>query len=183
MVESKHHDDDDPLGHKSTAQASTEPDGAGSGSASGEPVDTDTATGQGFFDVGSKKFKYTKWGTTGGAGVLIIAGIVFYAQASAQASNLLKDEKSCGTPPCRPFDSYDQSVQNAGKEFQTLSNVGIGLGIVAAGVAGYYWYRELTTKKKHSDEPAAAAPSTDMTWIVVPTAGSGFAGAAASVRF
>jgi hypothetical protein len=186
MVEPKHHDEDDPLGHKSTSQATTEPDGAGSGSGSGsgEQVDSPTVTGVGFLDVGSKKFTVTKWGTTIGAGVFLLGGIIFYTQASAQASNLEKDSKSCGTPPCRPFDSYDQSVQNAGHEFNALSNVGIAFGVVAAGVAGYYWYRELTTKKPHADDqPAAAAPSSDTSWIVVPSAGNGFAGAAAAVRF
>jgi tetratricopeptide (TPR) repeat protein len=180
MVEPKHHDEDDPLGHKSTAQATTtEPDGSGSG----EQVDNPTVSGQGFLDVGSKKFTYTKWGTTGGAGLFLLGGIIFYTQASAQASNLEKDSKSCGTPPCRPFDSYDQSVQSAGHEFNTLSNVGIAFGVVAAGVAGYYWYRELTTKKPHHDDQPAAAPSSDTSWIVVPSAGNGFAGAAAAVRF
>jgi hypothetical protein len=181
-IDAKRRDDKDRLGRKPAPKPAV----VDQPTPTTQPVDT-AAHGTGFLDVGSKKFEYTKWGATGAAGALLIGGVVFYLEATQQADNLATDSKSCATPgaapPCRPFDSYDQSVQNAGHLFQRLSNVGFGVGAVGAAVAGYYWYRELTGRKHRHYPSAAAESSPDMTWIIVPTAASGFAGAAAAARF
>jgi hypothetical protein len=85
--------------------------------------------------------------------------------------------------PC-PYDSYDADLEAAGKRDQTISNVTLGLGIVGAAVAGYFWYRELSHKGHGSSTSAKAGSSSpEMTWIVAPAIGDHFSGAAAAVRF
>ena len=136
-------------------------------------------------DVGSKKFTYLKWGTTAGAATFLGLSLVFYLAAKSQASNLESDTKVCptGIPPCHPFDSVDQSFQDAGQSRQTWSRVAFGVGAVTAVVAGYFWYRELTAKK-HGEALPASKPATGLdSLILAPAIGDGFAGAAAAARF
>ena len=177
--EVRHEDEEDPLqqhGHAETHTAQLEDQ---------PPVpEQPTAIGQGFTDVGSQKFKYAKWGTTGGAAVLLGAAMTTYILAGSQATSLVNDSKSCGPPPCRMYDhTYDQAWQDAGKRYQTISNITFGVGIATAAVAGYFWYRELTAKKHGELKASATSSSPDATWIVAPAVGAGFAGAAASARF
>ncbi|HUJ57184.1 MAG TPA: hypothetical protein VLX92_01765 [Kofleriaceae bacterium] len=169
------HEDEDPL-HPS--QHTDEPTPTPS-----EPHDQPSGPGDGFTDVGSDKFKYTKWGTTAGAATLLAASILTYVLAGQQASDLVNDSKSCGTPPCREFDhQYDAAWQSTGKRYQTISNVTFGVGLAATAVAGYFWYRELTAKK-HGELRVGAKQSPESTLVIGPSIGGGFAGAAAGVRF
>lgn len=140
--------------------------------------------GTGFRDVGSSKFKYAKWGTTGAAATFLGLGIVFYIQAGSYATFLEDDSKECGQPPCRTFDSKAADVQSKGQTFQTYSKVGLTLGIGTAAVAGYFWYKELTAKKRGELKvsKSAASPGTS-SWVVTPALGDGFAGAAAMAQF
>ena len=176
--EQRHSDEEDPL-HPRSAQVETHetpPDET--------PVDHPTGPGDGFTDVGSKKFTYAKWGTTGAAVGLIGLGIGMYIMAGKQADNIVADSKNCGTPPCRQFDSqFDKAYQDAGHNYQTLSNVGFVVGIGAAAVAGYFWYREMSAKKHGELKPASTAASPETTWFVAPSVGDGYTGAAAMARF
>jgi tetratricopeptide (TPR) repeat protein len=176
----QHAEDEDPL-HPRSAQATPTP----TSSSDDEPSDNPTTPGEGFTDVGSQKFKYTKWGTTIGASTLLAAAIGTYLMAGHEASLLVADSKNCGTPPCRQFDSsYDKAYQDSGKNYQTISNVTLVLGVATAGVAGYFWYKEMQAKKKGELKASSAkAPDPDMTWLVLPAVGDGFAGATAAARF
>jgi tetratricopeptide (TPR) repeat protein len=112
------------------------------------------------------------YGSTGAAAGLLGVGIVFYVRAR-NASKTVEDE-SCKAQPCtKAFDSYLQDVESIGKRDTTISNVTLGIGLAAAGVAGYFWYKNLTAKKsKLSSETA-----------VLPVVSSDFAGAAALWSF
>jgi hypothetical protein len=178
--EQRHSDEEDPL-HPHTAQVEPHEN-------PGEetpPVDQPTTPGNGFTDVGSQKFKYTKWGTTGAAVALVGLGVGMYIMAGKEATNLVNDTH-CGMtpPPCRQFDTqYDKAYQDAGHNYQTISNVGLVLGVGAAAVAGYFWYRELSAKKNGELKASAKPASPETTWLVAPSIGDRFTGAAAVTRF
>jgi hypothetical protein len=146
--------------------------------------DPQPGDGRGFRDVGSSKFKYMKWGSTAGAGVLVALSVVFYLQAGSQARALEDDSLMCGMPPCRNYDPYDKDLEAAGKRDQTISRVTLGLGIGVAAVAGYYWYKELTAKKRGELKISGTGGSPEAaSWMFSPSIGDGFAGAAAATRF
>ncbi len=161
-------DDEDPLHHHtdSAVPIEVQPQNPGSG-----PT-----------DVGSSTFKGIKLGTTIGAGVMIGLAIVFDLEAGKQAKNLQNDSTMCGTPPCRNFDSFDQDVQSSGQRDQLISRVTFGVGLVSAGVAGYFWYRELTAKK-HGETVSTRGASPETTWVVAPSIGESSVGATAMGRF
>ncbi len=172
----RHRDDEDPLNKNkhSDEPIETTPELAGPG-------------GAGFTDVGSSKFEKAKWGTTIGAVALLGIGISFYVMAGNQASALADDATTphgtCTAVPC-PFDSYDADLQAAGQRDQTISNLAFGVGVIGAAAAGYFWYREMTSHKHAAPTTAKArSDSPEMTWIVAPTIGDHFSGAAAAVRF
>ena len=169
-----HSDDEDPLNkHKHVEEPVEAP----------QPVGP---PGEGFTDVGSNKFEKAKWGTTIGAVALVGIGITFAVMAGNQASALADDAKTphgtCMATPC-PFDSYDADLQSAGQRDQTISNVAITVGVIGAVAAGYFWYRELSAKKHGETSAKATSASPEMTWMVAPTLGDHFGGAAAAVRF
>ncbi len=171
----KHHDEEDPLHKGSGTPVVTDP--------VEQPVAPIDGSG-GPMDVGSTKFKYLKIGTTVGAGVFLGLSVVLYLAAGSQASNLVNDAKSCGTPPCRAFDATDQSFQDAGHSRQTFSRIALGAGVVTAGVAAYFWYRELSAKKHGESPTVATKPTTGLdSMIVAPAIGDGFTGAAVAARF
>ncbi len=172
-----HHDDEDPLNKNKQVEEPVE---------APQPI-VEGPAGEGFSDVGSKKFNGAKWGTTIGAVALLGIGVGFYVLAGNQASALQDDTKSphgtCTQTPC-PFDSYDRDLQSAGQRDQTISNVTLGIGIAGAVVAGYFWYRELSSHKHSSGQAAKSSTSSpEMTWVVAPTIGDHYQGAAAAVRF
>jgi hypothetical protein len=185
-AETHHHDDEDPL-NKNKQQAHDDDDITGNTNKSQPTPEVPSTPGQGFTDVGSTNFERAKWGSTITAGALVGLGVAFYVLASNQASALADDAKlphgSCTAVPC-PFDSYDRDLQSAGQRDQTISNVGIGFGVVASAVAGYFWYRQLTAKQHGDLKSAAKKPaSPETTWVVAPSVTETFTGAAAAVRF
>ncbi|MGE0402022.1 MAG: hypothetical protein AB7T06_35290 [Kofleriaceae bacterium] len=176
--------EEDPL-NKNKKVVDEEPIGGG-----GVTLDPQTP-GNGFSDVGSSKFKYAKWGTTIGAAAFLGLGIGMYISAMQQATALENDAKdtACGAPPCFAYDEYANDVYNTGKRNQTIARVGLGVGGVVAVVAGYFWYRELTAKKRgESRMTAKASPektslSTLQIAPALPAGGEGFTGFSAGLQF
>jgi hypothetical protein len=169
----KRDDEDDPLNRK-------RPPGDEPPAAAGEQP----PAGAGLLDVGSQKFRYAKWGGTATAGTLLVLGSVFYIQACRYGTFLEEDSRTCGTPPCRPYDDYAADLQAAGKRYQTLSRISFGVGLAAGAVAGYFWYRELRAKKR-GEVKVSARKAPEMTWVAPVIGGDagGFVGAAAGRRF
>lgn len=171
---------DDPFGGKKSQEADPEDQQS---EAPTEP----TAAGNGFRDVGSSKFTKAKWVSTGAAAALVGGAIVTFVLAKKQASSLEADSKDCpmGTaPPCRVFDEeYDLAWQNAGERYNTLHQVTTVLGVAATGVAAYFWYKELTAKKRGELKVGNKNSSPETTWAITPSISEGFTGAAAAARF
>lgn len=140
--------------------------------------------GQGFTDVGSKKFTVAKWTATGIAAASVGLGVLFFIKAGQQATALEDDAACGGMPPCHPYDSFDNDLQEAGKRYETLTTVSIVVGVGAAAVAGYYWYKELKAKKRGELKVSAKAPAgPEASWIITPSVGDNYAGAVGAVRF
>jgi hypothetical protein len=138
---------------------------------------------QGYGDVGSKKFKYVKWGSTGTAGVMLGLSVAFYISAGNYASALEEDSVMCGAPPCREFDQTAKDWESAGKRNQTISRVTFGVGLGAAALAGYYWYKEFKAKKRGELKVSGTSASPETSWSIAPAFGDGYTGAAAAARF
>ncbi|MBA3456229.1 MAG: hypothetical protein H0T42_24225 [Deltaproteobacteria bacterium] len=143
--------------------------------------------GQGLTTPGSKKFKIAKWSATGTAGGMILLSVIFNVQAGNFATALEDESSACGAPPCGSFDDYNKGLQSSGQLRETLSNVTLVVGIGATAVAGYFWYKELTSKKPNTERMSGRKPAAPVaSWTVVPTVGdgaNGFMGAAAAGRF
>ena len=137
--------------------------------------------GNGFTDVGSSKFKYTKWGTTAVGGALLATAIGFYIRASKSASTLEKESERCGDSLC-PWDDYTKDVEATGKSSQTIYKVTLGFGLAVTAVAGYYWYKQLrhkTPREVNAGKKTSRRPS----FIATPAVGEGLIGGAAAVEF
>jgi hypothetical protein len=177
-------DEDDPLNkgkkHTQTSQATHDDPILG-------PTEQPAGPGNGFRDVGSSKFKYTKWGSTIAAGAFIGIGVYSYILAGRYASDLEDWSKQCAAPPCNPFDQTSADNESSGKRFQTISNVTLGLGIAMTAVAGYFWYKELTAKKRGELKVGKASGSPETSWVMVPSVGTDgtttIMGGTAAVRF
>lgn len=184
-------EDEDPLNRnkKKKEVAFVAPDG-------GIDLQPQPGPGNGFRDVGSGKFIGMKWGSTGLAAVGIGLGFLFYIKAGQQADALEADAALDAGTALHPYDSFDSDLEAAGKRFETLTAVSIVVGVSAAAVASYYWYKTLTAKKRgdmssaSKAKPAAptVAPGEDeppprSSWIIAPSVGEGFAGAAAVGTF
>jgi len=169
-------DNDDPLGvKKPVAQVDTNPV---------ITPPTEAPTHGGFMDAGSSKFTYAKWGTTAGAAVFVGLGMLFYVRAHNAADALAADASSCGTPPCRKFDTaYDADVESGGKRDAILFDVGIGLGVATAVVAGYFWYKEFKAKKNGDMKVSGTNTTPAASWVVSPMTDGSAIGAAAAGRF
>ncbi|NVB81187.1 MAG: hypothetical protein HOV81_22515 [Kofleriaceae bacterium] len=181
------HDEEDPFANNKN-QATDDELGGGTGDKTGPTPEVPSGPGTGFRDVGSTKFASAKWASTGVAGVAILTAVSSYFLAKSQATNLVNDSNDCPMgqmPPCRVFDKeYDAEVQAAGKRWQTIHQVTTVVGIGAAAVAGYFWYRELTSKKRGEDKVSSKNASPETTWAITPSVGSdGFTGAAAMATF
>lgn len=176
-------EDEDPLNkNKKKKIAVRDPEEIGGGGGGG--ATTPGLPGRGFTDVGSSKFTAMKWGSTGVAAAAVGLGILFYIQAGQQADALKEDSEACGAPPCRTYDPYDNDLQEAGKRYETLTTVSIVVGVGAAAIAGYYWYKELRAKKRGELKVSAKAPAgPEASWIITPTVGDNYAGAVGAVRF
>ncbi len=173
----RRHDEEDPI---TGAHQELDPEDQHQEVGPSEPA----LPGNGFRDVGSSKFEKAKWISTGAAGVLVGASIATYFLAKKQATNLEADSTSCGTPPCRMFDAdYDLAVQDAGKRYTTIHQVTMVFGVATAGVAAYFWYRQLTAKKHGELKVGNKNSSPETTWAITPSLSDGFTGAAAAARF
>jgi tetratricopeptide (TPR) repeat protein len=174
-------EDDDPLSKKKkknkpkkeTAQAPTD-DG-------GMTHPDNAMPGNGFRDVGSSKFKYAKWGSSIAGGTFLGLGIFSFVQARAYARALEDDAAKTGQTP-HTYDDYARGVEKTGKRYQTIERVSLGLAAVSGVVAGYYWYKEMTAKKR-GELKVSKNGSPGSTWVVAPAAGDSFVGAAAAARF
>ena len=171
-------DDDDPLNPnkksapKQTAALDVQPTEPG-------------GPGRGFRDVGSSKFTYAKWGSTIGAGTMLGLSVLFYVQAGNFAKALEEEATGCGTPPCAKYDDYNAGLEASGKNRQMLSRVTLGVGVAAAAVAGYFWYKELTAKKRGEMKVSGKSPNPEASasWLVAPMLEQDFVGAVTATRF
>ena len=143
------------------------------------------ASGRGFRDVGSSKFTYAKWGTTIGAGTMLGLSVLFYVQAGNFAKALEEEATGCGAPPCAKYDDYNAGLESSGKSRQLLSRITLGVGVTAAAVAGYFWYKELTAKKRGEMKVSGKAPNPEASasWLVAPMLEQDFVGAVTATRF
>lgn len=125
---------------------------------------------------------YARWGTTAGAGAFMTMALTFYFIASDANSGLegeafSSNNENCPMgPPCRSFSDAQKSLQSRGQTFETLTNVMLISGAVAAGAAGYLWYREYQRKKERARTPAHRV-------VLTPAVGPGYVGGAAALRF
>jgi len=152
-------------------------------SGDGIEINPQPTGGNGLTDVGSSKFKYAKWGTTIGAASMVGLSFLTYYLAGKQASALEEDTLICGAPPCRMFDQYDRDLEAAGKRYQTLSTVTLVVGVGAAAVAGYFWYKQLTAKKRGEQRISGKTAAPEASWSIIPSLDESSLGAAAAVRF
>ena len=126
---------------------------------------------------GSKYLFLFLFGLVGGA-------VATFILAKQQAANLEDDSTSCGAPPCRMFDlEYDHEVEKAGQRYNTIHKVTTIFSVAATGVAAYFWYKELTAKKRGELKVGNKNSSPETTWSVTPAFGDGYSGAAAAVSF
>jgi hypothetical protein len=172
-------DEDDPLNKNKKQTASSGDDIVIQPTDNGPP-------GSGFRDVGSSKFKYMKWGSTIGAASFIGLGLFSFYTAGKYATQIEDDAKGCGAPPCKPFDNVAADWESTGKRWNTIATVSVVLGGASALVAGYYWYKELTAKKRGELKVSKTGSSPETTWVVVPSIGDGqtnFLGGTAATRF
>jgi len=174
-------DDEDPLAAKTAPRR--EPSGGGGGA-----FDSGAgATGQ--RDTGFVRSNTLKWTATGVGGGMLVLSVAFYGMASSWATSLeneaaASNDGECpdrGGPPCRSYDDARRDIAQTGARYETFSKITFAVGVVAGGVAGYLWYRDLKAKKK--GDRAAAAPTGLRSLVASPAAGPDFIGGAAALRF
>ncbi|HUS33339.1 MAG TPA: hypothetical protein VMZ53_32775 [Kofleriaceae bacterium] len=172
-------EEEDPFNKNKKQQEDIEPSGP-----IGTP-ETPTTPGTGWTSVGSSKFEKAKWISTGVAGGMVAGAVVTFILGKKQASNLETDSTKCGQPPCQVFDAeYDVKVQEAGQRYNTLNTVTTVVGVGATLVAGYFWYKQVTAKKRGELKVGSKNSSPETTWAITPTIGDdGFTGAAAALQF
>jgi len=158
-----------------------------------DPYKTEVPTGDGgWTDSTSSKFKYVKWGSTVSAASFITLGISFYFLA-AQRSASLEGEAFASTTtdqcpfpkPCRSYSDIQKSLEDGGKRFNTLTNVSLAIGLVSAGVAGYFWWQELKAKKARKTRPLGRRHGRSVLErvVAVPVIGKDVVGGGAALRF
>ncbi|MEO7096535.1 MAG: hypothetical protein ABI175_24970, partial [Polyangiales bacterium] len=187
-------EDEDPLNRNKKKKIVAQPNGNDGGI---EIQPQQPGGGNGFRDVGSGKFNGMKWGSTGLAAAGVGLAVVFFIKAGQQARALEDDAAlEAGVAP-HPFDQFDADLQAAGQRYESLMTLSIVVGVGAAAVASYYWYKTLkagkrgeytATQAKPGTAPAAAPAGEDeppprSSWIITPSIGEGFAGAAAVGTF
>lgn len=139
---------------------------------------------EGLTDPGSKKFKYAKWGTTAGAATMIAASVFLGLRASKFSTALEDEATKCGAPPCGSFDQYNKDLEASGQFAETMSTATMVVGIGVGVVAGYFWYKQLTAKKRGEQRMSGKTASPEVSsWTVVPTIDDRSMGATAAIRF
>ncbi len=150
----------------------------------GMEINPPPANNEGLTSPGSKKFKYAKWGTTIGAATLLGLGVMFYVQAGNFATALEDEATGCGNPPCGSFDQYNKDLEASGQTRATMSQVSVVVGVGVGVVAGYFWYKQLTAKKRGEQRMSGKTASPEVSsWTVVPTIDDSSLGATAAIRF
>jgi tetratricopeptide (TPR) repeat protein len=175
-------DDDDPLNRNKKPPAEPTP---------AKPVIVDAPPpppATGFRDVGSRKFQYAKWGSTGASALMVTVAALSYFAAVDYGRRLEDDSKECGRPPCRPYDTYAAGLQRSGERYQTISYVTAGIGLAAGAVAGYFWYLESRADQRAEVRRISGKAKSTPTsrWNVAPVLGDGAGGlfgATAARRF
>ena len=117
--------------------------------------------------------KYLKWGFTG-ASVLSFTGAVISYVTWGNYRQTLKDElmDRCGNTMCSPETDYELELRDGRNMWKYINWTTLGLGVVTAGAAGYFWYVDLTS-------PAPAKPTVTAIPMVTPD----FVGASAAFQF
>lgn len=144
----------------------------------------------GWTDTTSGKFKYAKWGSTISAASFITLGISFYFLAAQRQASLEGEAfastttDQCPFPrPCRSYSDIQKALEDDGKMFNTLTNVSLAIGIVSAGVAGYFWWKELKAKKERKAKPRVRNRSLLDRVVAIPVIGKDVVGGGAALRF
>ncbi len=120
-------------------------------------------------------FGTVKWISTGVAAASLGTSIVSYLMAGKEHDKLVTDAHMCGMPPCQVFDAeFGQKVQEVGQRWDLTYKITLGVGVTAAVVSGYFWYRDMKAKKRRT--PSSA-------WLIVPSVGDTYAGASAAAEF
>lgn len=146
----------------------------------------------GWSDVTSSKFRYAKWGSTISAAGFVTMAVSFYFLA-AQKSASLEGEAFASTttdqcpfsPPCRSYSDIQKDLESSGKQLNTLTNVTMVLGVVSAGVAGYFWWKEMQAKKKRKSKLGVSPKRRSLfdRVVAVPVIGRDVVGGGAALRF
>jgi tetratricopeptide (TPR) repeat protein len=98
-------------------------------------------------DQPTRPYTKAKWIATGAAGAALAFSFVSVLEARHEHELLRQDSVMCGTPPCRVYDeAYDHRIQTLGQRWDATYKVSLGVGVAAAAVAGYFWYRNHTFK-------------------------------------
>jgi hypothetical protein len=114
---------------------------------------------------------------------MLALSITFYLLASNASSTLEgrafeSNQAPCPSPiapPCHAFSNEQKDLQAKGKRYEMVSTVTMALGLVGAGVAGWFWYDEYRQTKK-GKKPAART-------VLVPAIGDDFIGGAAALEW
>jgi tetratricopeptide (TPR) repeat protein len=127
---------------------------------------------------------WAKWGTSAGAVVLLGTSLGTYLSAKSYGDKLEEDlHRQCNPSPC-PWDPYSADLQSTGQTLETISNVTLVAGVVTAGVAGYFWYKDL--KRPHmtlTEKPVEQARRNRPRFVAAPLLGDGVVGGAAVIEF
>src|SRR5262249_59868967 len=86
---------------------------------------------------------WAKWSASGGAAIMLGAGVAFALAARSQADTLekaaAKSGNSCDRPPCQPFGAPYKQVEEDGQRDQTWGNVLLVAGAATAVGAAVLW--------------------------------------------
>jgi tetratricopeptide (TPR) repeat protein len=169
-------DDEDPLGEGKGVRGQLDSDIDLGGSS--HP----SQSGEGPSDQG--KLDWAKWGTTGGAAVLLGTSVFFYVAAKNYSTQIEDDVKNrtCNPSPCQ-FDSTAQDWQSTGKTYSAIYYGTLVAGAITAGVAGYFWYKDLKRPHRgaYPTKPASdtARGESSTHFVAAPMIGEGIVGGAA----
>ena len=134
-------------------------------------------------ELGSKwtdkrSFQLAKWGTTGGAALLLGTSIISAMVSSSAESDLTSESVDsrlgeCLTgSPCKSFSQKQKDLESRGQTFETIHKVAFYTGALALVGAGALWYLDLTAPREQESAMSAA-----------PVVGDDYVGASAAFRF
>jgi hypothetical protein len=129
-----------------------------------------------------------RWGSTVAAGGLLTTALVTWFLAANAATTVENDARVSTAPatcndgltgPCQQYSDFLADTQSYGRTMQTLYRASLSLGVIAGGVAGYYWYKSLSAETRTDGGSASASGSL----TVVPLVSGQVIGGAATLRF